>query len=499
MSTTSSISLSLIDHARARVSCDPSTFMDLYDYLSFEVPGSQFDPRVKRGQWDGFIHLLDKRSRTCPVGLASRVRSFCEENGHGYEDDFPGRAGTDFPAIQRFVEGLRVPLEYAPRDYQVGALKTAVETGRQLFVSPTSSGKSLIIYMVMSWFRVKTLIVVPTTGLTQQFYGDLISYGMGPESVSILGGGEKTDYSARVVVSTWQSASKMPAEWLDQFGMIVGDEAHLFAAESLTGIMNKAANTPLRFGFTGTLKGSKMHQLQLEALFGPTTIVTTTRKLMDQGYVADLDMRVVRLVHSEKSRSEFRERVARARADPRYRKMKRGALEYQQEIKFLYESERRNRFIVKMTSRLEGNVLVLFHHVDHGDALFDMMHQATDRSVHLVNGGVDGLERNEIRSIIEESDDAILLASVGTTSTGVSIRRINNMVLASPWKSRIVTLQSVGRSLRTASDKTSVTVYDLGDDLTTGGKPNYTLKHMAERVKIYASEDFSYKIASVDL
>lgn len=473
--------------------------MELYDYLSFEVPGAQFDPRVKKGQWDGFIHLCDRRSKTCPVGLASRVRQFCDENGHEYLDDLPSSSTVSPETLRIFLRGLSLPPEYEPRDYQVEALVRAIETGRQLFVSPTSSGKSLIIYAVLSWFKRKTLIVVPTTGLTRQFHGDLVSYGMDPANVTILGGGEETDYSASVVVSTWQSAAKMPAEWLDQFGLIVGDEAHLFSAESLTGIMNRATRTSLRFGFTGTLKGSRMHQLQLEGLFGPTTVVTTTRRLMDQGYVADLDMQVVRLVHSEESKRKLQERVAEARADPRYKKMKRGALEYQQEIKHLYESETRNRFVVKMASKLPGNNLVLFHHVDHGDRLYEMLVQSTDRPVHLVNGGVDGLERNEIRAIVEQSDDAILLASVGTTSTGVSIRRINSMILASPWKSRIVTLQSVGRGLRTADDKRRVTVYDLGDDLTWRGKPNHTLKHMAERVRIYAGEEFSYRLTSVDL
>lgn len=499
----STLTLHHLDHSFAQLGGDRDAIAELSDHLTFKAPGADFDPRVKSGKWDGMLRLVHWRDKTVHAGLEERIRDFCSRSGIELRSDLPhdpplGRwYGTE--AVEELVRTVGLPPEFVVRDYQLEALRVAVSSGRRLFVSPTSSGKSLIIHLVARWYDVNTLIVVPSVGLISQFRDDLVSYGFDPGRISTIGAGVHPlpEYPHRqVVISTWQSLVDLETEWFDQFGLVIGDEAHRFAAKSLIGIMDKTGGVPFRFGFTGTLSEAKCHQLQLEGLFGPTTVVTTTRELMDRGYVADMSITAIVLSHPR----EHREELTRLQDEARKRKRgNTGAIRYAAETRFLYECGRRNRFIVKLVTKLPGNSLVLFHQIEHGDRLHDMIVTESNRPVHLINGGVDGLERNDIRGLIEASDDAILLASVGTTSTGVSIRRINNLVLASPWKSQIVTLQSLGRGLRMAEDKVHVDVYDIADDLTIGGRQNHTIKHMAERVRIYCEQDFDYKVVKIDL
>lgn len=490
------VRVSLIDHATAQVQAEPSVVAELSDVLAFEAPGAAFDPRVKKGQWDGMIHLMDRRKQTIPAGLADRIKQFCVDNGYEYQGYTRPETPITEAEVDSFLDTLDIPERFDRRDYQVRALTTAIRTGRQLMLSPTSSGKSMIIYTLLRWYKLKTLIIVPTVGLVHQFASDLADYGC-PLRVHKIHDG-KEDIDADVVVSTWQSIFDLPPEWFDQFGLIVGDEAHNFTAQSLTGIMMKARRTAHRFGFTGTLRGAKVHQLQLEGLFGPVTVVTTTRELMDRGYVAQLDLQCVVLKHPKSAQRDIDEAIKEARK--KGSRQTKGALSYQKEIQYIYGCEARNKFIVKMATRLKGNVLVLFHHVEHGQRLFDMTVAETNRPVHLIDGGTDGLERDEIRGLVDGSDDSILIASVGTSSTGISIRRINHLITASPWKARVTVLQSIGRGLRLASDKNKVTVYDLADDISVSkGQRNHTMRHMAERIKTYSQEQFDYQIHSVEL
>jgi type I site-specific restriction endonuclease len=127
------------------------------------------------------------------------------------------------------------------------------------------------------------------------------------------------------------------------------------------------------------------------------------------------------------------------------------------------------------------------------------MLQNNDRSVYWVSGEVSGEQREEIRKVVEKESNAIIVASFGTFSTGVNIKNLHNIIFASPSKSRIRNLQSIGRGLRKSNTKTSSTLYDIADNLSWKTKKNYTLLHFMERVKIYNEEKFEYKIYKVNL
>jgi len=276
----------------------------------------------------------------------------------------------------------------------------------------------------------------------------------------------------------------MPRDFFSSFQVVIGDEAHLFKAKSLTSIMDKLVDCNYRFGFTGTLDGTQTHKLVLEGIFGPVRKVITTKELIDKKHLAEFMIKGIVLSYPE----EVRKMMSRAN-------------DYQSEMDYIVRLDARNKFIKNLALSLEGNTLLLFQFVDkHGKILFDMISkECKDRKVYFVSGSVSGDEREEIRKVIENERSAIIVASYGTFSTGVNIKNLHNIIFASPSKSRIRNLQSIGRGLRKGNDKVAATLYDIADDISWKSRKNYTLLHFMERIKIYNEEKFKYKIYKVNL
>jgi superfamily II DNA or RNA helicase len=326
----------------------------------------------------------------------------------------------------------------------------------------------------------KILLVVPTTSLVEQMYKDFLDYGWDADSYchKIYAGKEKTN-EFPVTITTWQSVYKLERSFFEDYNVVIGDEAHLFKSKSLISIMTKLHHAKYRFGFTGTLDGTQTHKWVLEGLFGPSYKVTKTEELMRQGHLSQLDIQCIVLKHAEKKFET-----------------------YQDEIEYLITHEQRNNFIKNLSLDLKGNTLVLFSRVEaHGQVLYDLINsnKKGDRKVFFIHGGVDTSERELVREITEEQSNAIIIASYGTFSTGINIKRLHNIIFASPSKSRIRNLQSIGRVLRKGKDKVKATLYDISDDCTYKSKRNYTLNHLIERIKIYNEENFNYEIITIQL
>ena len=460
---------------------DKGIAQELAQYFTFRVPGAQFTPAYKRRVWDGSIRLYNITKQELYSGLMHYVEQFCKERGYEYVYEYDTSASNfSVNEARQFLSDQKFTLE--PRDYQINAFVDAVRYGRGLFLSPTASGKSFIIYMIMRWHLRPTLLIVPTTTLVHQMYSDFESYGFNSEKYchKIFSGQDK-DTTKPVVITTWQSIYKLDKEWFDSFDVVIGDEAHLFKAKSLTTIMTNLVNTEFRYGFTGTLDGTQTHKLVLEGLFGPVNKVTTTRELMDQKHLADFKIKIITLKYP-----------------PDQCKLV-SAMKYQDEMDFLVSHNNRNKFIENLALSLEGNTLLLFQYVDkHGQVLYNSM-KDENRKVFFIHGGVKGEERDDIRHIVEGETDAIIIASYGTFSTGVNIKNLHNVIFASPSKSKIRNLQSIGRGLRKSDTKESAVLYDISDDLSYNNKPNFTLKHLMERVDIYDDEEFDYKLYSVSI
>jgi superfamily II DNA or RNA helicase len=388
--------------------------------------------------------------------------------------------------LVKFQSELGMPYEL--RDYQYDAVTHGIENKRAVLLSPTGSGKSFIIYNLLRWYidnyDEQVLIVVPTTSLVEQMYKDFADYGFDVETEchKIYSGKDKTT-DKQIIISTWQSIYKFPKDWYENIGCVFGDEVHLFKAKSLSGIMNKCVNAEYRFGTTGTLDGTETNKLVLEGLFGPTKRVTMTRDLQEKGTLAKLNISVLLL--------RYHNDVCHMLKDATY----------QEEIDYIVTNEKRNRLITNLTLDQTGNSLVLFQFVEkHGKPLYDMIKdKAGDRPVYYVSGEVEAADREQIRGIVEKQKNAIIVASLGTFSTGINIRNLHNIIFASPSKSQVKVLQSIGRGLRQSDDGSTTQLYDIADDLHIRKHKNFTLRHSAERIKIYTKEQFPYKIYEVNL
>jgi superfamily II DNA or RNA helicase len=492
MTTTRYIIIDKKDEVYLKIEADADIRRELGEYFTFEVPGFKFMPQYRSRVWDGKIRLFSYATGQIYAGLYPYIVNWCKENNVQVVDGTKIKdTDVEDSKIDQFIKALKIP-NIEVRDYQKEAFVHAVKKNRCLLLSPTASGKSLIIYLILIFNLLrlkdtkqnKILIIVPTTSLVEQLFKDFKDYGYNSErNVHKIYQGHEKVTNKRVIITTWQSVYNMPKKWFSDFGTVIGDEAHLFKAVSLTKIMTKLTKCKYRIGLTGTLDGTKTHKLVLEGLFGTVNKVVSTSELQEKNQLADLKIFCLILQHDKDARHFIKDKT------------------YQEEMDYLVSNEKRNKYIRNLCLSLQGNSLCLFQYVEkHGEILKELIEdKAQDRKVFYVHGGVDADVREDIRAITEKSDNAIIIASYGVFSTGVNIRNLHNIVFSSPSKSRIRNLQSIGRGLRLKDNNSSATLYDIADDLTYNEKENYTLAHFRERINIYNEEDFNYEIHNVEL
>jgi len=460
---------------------------EISEFFTFEVPGAKFMPMYRNRMWDGKIRLFSPASGEIYVGLLEYVKSFCQRSAINYivEEGVEDVRDNLRVVVTGFIRSLKPKTSgksLKVRDYQIDAVHHCITRNRALIVSPTASGKSLVIYSIVRYYHMmglKTLILVPTTSLVEQMYKDFEDYGWssGTYCQRVYQGHDRK-VTKDVVISTWQSLFRMPKKYFEQFGCVIGDEAHMFKAKSLTGIMTKLHQCKYRFGLTGTLDGTQTHQLVLEGLFGPVEKVVSTKALIDNKSLADLKIKCIILKHPN-----IRERM-----------------DYAEELQYIAGKDERNKFISNLLLHTNGNTLCLFQLVEkHGKILYEEVEKSTNRKVYFVYGGTSTIVREEIRGLVEDDKDAIIIASYGTFSTGINIRNIHNIVFSSPSKSKIRVLQSIGRGLRQGNNKDSVLIFDIADDISYNGRENFTLQHFQERINIYNEEKFNYEISRIKL
>jgi len=493
------------NHAYLHVEASPSVMNEITDFFTFFANNYKFDPRYKKKHWDGKIRLYNSRDKKLYIGLYRYLQEFANTEGRDYKLEVEGDAYYGYPDAEStddFSWVFDLPLwsngkVITPNEHQVRAVSHTLRKKNTLLLSPTASGKSLIIYLAIRFLLdkmppdKKILVVVPTTALVKQMQSDFAEYSTHDESFNaddethiIYAGKEKFDISGRVVITTWQSAYELPNSWFDRFGAIFGDEAHTFKAKSLVSIMSNLRDAAYRVGTTGTLDGTAVSKLVLEGLFGIVYKVITTKNLIEQGILSDLKINILLLKHPPESCVQMK------KAD------------YQKELDFLVSNEKRNNFISNLALDQDGNTLVLFQFVEkHGAVLYDLIKESAHerRKVFFVSGSTDVDDRERIRGIVEKEKNAIIIASFGTFSTGINIRNIHNIIFGSPSKSQVRVLQSIGRGLRKSDDGRTTKLYDIADDLHYHTHKNHTLRHAGERISIYSRERFKFKIYEVNL
>ena len=481
--------ISKINEVYLQLKVDDDLERELTDYFTFEVPGAKYMPHYRKKLWDGKIRLFSPHNGRIYVGLLPYIKEFCSRNSVEYiiEEGVENERDVDRETVRKFAESLQPKsrgksIEF--RDYQIDAIFHAIRTNRCLLLSPTASGKSLIIYTLVRYYHLmnlKTLILVPTTSLVEQMYSDFIDYGWKDEHIHRVYAGYDKGSKKPVVISTWQSLYKLHRPYFAQYGCIIGDEAHLFKAKSLTDIMARSADCKYRFGLTGTLDGTQTHRLVLEGLVCKVTQVTTTKELMDDETLAKLDIDCVVLKHTDEECKRIKKYT------------------YAEELNYIVSHTKRNKFIENLCKTIKGNTLVLFQLVDKHGVLLHNEIKKLDKKVFFVYGGTTTETREKIRGIVEKEKDSLIIASYGTFSTGINIRNINNIVFASPSKSKIRVLQSIGRGLRKMENKSVVRLFDIADNASYKSIQNFTYRHFTERLNIYKGENFNYKVSRVNL
>lgn len=490
-----------MNSAYVRVLADKDIAMELQGFFTFEVPGAKYSPAYKRRVWDGTIKLYNAYSGLLPAGLMDYLATFAQERRYVVEVDShvaTPEVKVDCDKTKDFIRALNptaMGKVIDPHDHQADAFCHAVNQSRCVILSPTASGKSLVIYSLVRYYQNviaptrKILIIVPTISLVTQMYADFDDYSSNTKwsahaNCHKIHGGTPKLSDRQIVISTWQSIYKMPRTWFDNFESVIGDEAHLFKAQSLTTIMNKLIDCPYRIALTGTLDGTKIHKLCIEGLFGPAKKMISTHELIEKKLISSLDIECILLKYPKPVRETLR------------------GITYHAEIDWLVQCKPRNDFISNLAASVRGNTLVLFQFVEkHGKPLFEQIQKTVKagRKVFFVAGETEADDREFIRKIMETETDAIIVASYGTFSTGVSIRSLRNLIFASPSKSRIRVLQSIGRQLRKGEGKDSARLYDIADDLHTNDQPNYTMSHFISRIRLYQEEQFPHKIIKIPL
>lgn len=494
------------NESNLKISCsDFGEEQDISEFFTFFMDGYKFTPKFRSGQWDGKIRLFNSRYKTLPKGLLKIAMGFCKDREYQFTVDpqLDPKSNISEDAIREFIRSIPVTSkgkDIGVRDYQEEAILHSFRTYRNILLSPTSSGKSLMLYYKIRYhidvLGQNVIIVVPSTQLVEQMLSDFEDYseknGWDVEgNCQILYAGKEKIFSKRLMISTWQSLNAMSKsqpgmlqEIVKRTEVVCFDETHRYSASVVLDIMGRFTYTKWRTGTTGTLDDSKLNKLQLIGLIGDPFQVITTKKLMDEGSITPLKIKMLVLNYPDHVKKELK------------------GLDYKAEINYLVGNEQRTDFIVNLANACSGNTLILFSFVTrHGSVIYEKLLKKAnpERFIKFVHGGVDVEEREEIRKIVETHDNAIIIATSSIFSTGTNIPSLENIIFAMPTKSSIRVRQSIGRGLRLKSGKTHCTLFDISDDLSWKAYRNTTLKHMQERVVIYDKESFDYSLVRLNI
>ena len=496
------------DEAYLIVDCaEPSIEKELNTYFTFYAPKYQYHPLFKRKRWDGKIRLYSTATRKLYSGLLRYVLAFAKERDYkvSVQDGIEELTNFSLEQARWFMMNCQLHADGKPIDpheHQFLGVAKAIRYKRILLKSATNSGKSLMAYCLFRYFLQKMggnckrgLLIVPTVNLVTQMYGDFKDYADGkwyPVATRCqkyyAGMPKEIDPTTGLLITTWQSIYDNDPEWFKQFDFVIGDEAHGFKADSLKYIMTSLVNARYRIGMTGTLDDDwKVHKLVIEGHFGPVTEIARNKELQDKGISSQVKLKGLILKHSEEDCKEQRRKAKQRIKDEEQR------LIWKDEMDYLTAKDKRNRFIVNLTHSLKNNVLILTQYKEHAQRLYDMLY-GQGKLVYLVTGEVEADEREKLRRLAEENDNIVIIATYGVFSTGVNVKNLHHLILASPIRGQIRLLQSIGRMLRVKEGKEFVTVYDISDDLRCGKWINTTLKHYTERLAIYNKEE--WKVSS---
>jgi superfamily II DNA or RNA helicase len=500
------IKIKKLNETYLKIICNDYIENELYQVFSYKILGHKYHPKVKLGLWDGIIKMFNRKNKTIKVGLLDKITEYFDSVGYEYELDSSLVKNDTNSNILEFIKNIKIPEHIEKRDYQIDSIVDCLLNKRRLLLSPTSSGKSFIIYSIIRYLNIKTLLIVPRIGLVDQMYDDFKEYSsldleweVDDFCTKISGKTKKEEKinPKQISISTWQSMSKLE-DLYEDYELVIVDEAHGAKANVITNILDACVNAEYRLGFTGTIKDDEVNELMLNGLFGSTKQFIKTRELIDRGFAADIKINCYVLKYNQETQIELKKLNSKIKDKDR---TKIGRQKYENELSLLYDHKVRNAFICKLALKLEGNTLIYFNRVDsHGKKIFNMLQNMIDPEKHnlyYIDGSVD--ERNDIRKSMESRNKKNLgVFSGGTSGVGMSIRNVDHLIFAYLSKDKITVLQTIGRGLRMSDTKKRFNFFDISDILNPK-KTNFSYKHFVERLKKYEEENFEYTIKEITI
>lgn len=482
---------------------DEATDMELEQLnisLTKRIDSWRFNPLVKRGVWDGYVSYI-KDDKWIPAGLWQEVVEICKDYRYdlklnGVTELFDQNITVD--SFQAWVDQFFEASDIKPRDYQIDAAFNILKFRNCLAELATSAGKTLISFMTVAYMldqhkANKILFIVPNVSLVVQATEDFMDYNYRNQvniKIQQIYSGQKIREGRNVVIGTYQSLVKKDAQYFDQFDAIIIDETHKAKSNSIKTILSKCRNAKYRYGLSGTIpKKGTLDRLTLMAFTGPVITEVSANFLQKEGHIAQCQVKVIEMDYAPaKTKQAF--------TDLAFNKNETvDVFKFEQD--YVINSAGRLNFITGVINKIPNNSLVLFHRIEHGKRLYENLRQRGDKIVYYVDGGTDKDIREEYKKKMEAGEDVVIVASYGTFSTGISIKKIHNIFFTESFKSEVIIRQSIGRGLRQHESKETVTIIDFVDDLSTDGWQNYLMRHSIARRRIYKEQKFKYDVKQV--
>jgi len=456
--------LTLEKNYKIRIKCDHHDYLkDMSDEFAMPVKNYWFMGKFKAGMWDGKTHFITEAG-LMPYGL---ILDFMKVHKKLY----PEITLVPDNGVKSIFKGHEMDIKYdlslQPRPYQQEAIEICLKYAKGIIRSATASGKSLVIsYLIKNLLAnrkttgvTKALIIVPSTSLVEQFTDDMIEYGLPESLLGKVYTGHK-DWDKHIVITTWQSL-KNNHDKLSMFHCVIGDECHQVAAAELKKIFSKV-KAHYRVGFTGTLPDDETNLFNIKSYLGPVLKEYPSGLLAEQGYISKCKVNVLSILYDSIKNDTYKE--------------------IKDEV---FNSKKRLDIIAKIVNNTDENILLLVSYIAEGDKLVKLLNRRTKKKVIFLSGKDKTEVREEWRKKMVKHKNIALIATYGIFQQGINIPNLKYAMLASPSKSKIRVLQSIGRTLRLHDNKKDgAVIFDIIDQVKFLGK------HGEKRLAYYENEGF---------
>jgi len=457
-----------------------------------------------------------------PVGLWSYLISVCQLNRVPiiFEDGFEAKIcnmNIQYPAFKQFVNGLFEKSEMTPMDYQVESAFNLVRYRNSCAEISTSGGKTLMAYILFRFFIYylgfkHILYVTPKTELTTQSYNKFRLYdkenGLDSDWTGALifaKAKKKEVYDDNIVFGNYQSLHRKDSSFFEKYDVVIIDEAHHGAADSIQKILNACVNAKYKIGMTGTFPSEgSFENFVLQSYIGPVVYRLTSFDLINKHnfatpvfitainmkYLGTTDLMNVQLALKKKEKDDVDEggRILRA------------------EQKLVWDSEVRLNYICGIVGGAKKNSLVIYGDIQngYGKKIYERLKNTTTKDVFYIDGKTDSKTRDRYKQAMEDdgTGNTVIVSSMGCFTEGIDIANLWNIFLVETTKSENTLAQLLGRGMRRFPGKDKTMLIDFVDDFRSGAKgsiDNYLYSHGKKRQSIYAKRGFPCQVYDVDL